>query len=180
MLVYWFYGIERAVNNVNWRIVLSWNNNFLQKGWRTLSGTVATKNRYATSFRLYRFKCTIQRKLSTILSLSILFNFSFGCYVENSIAGTGIWQKIVWGRVPLNILCPIDSFFTVEKYKWRSNESHESTPNENPIILDPGWNSMEPDEIMIRCNFAPIVPIKWMLHLGSCQLSEQYLIQRTT
>lgn len=76
--------------------------------------------------------------------------------------------------------CPIDSFLTIEKYKWRSNESHESTPNENPIILAPGWNSMEPDEIMIRCNFTPIVPIKWMLHLGSCQLSEQYLIQRTT
>lgn len=152
-----------------------------------------------TFYRKVRARCQVQlrQKISTrhrfvFVVLSARYNvirlpffsprlsFSFGCYVENSIVGTGIWQKIVRGRLPLNILCPIDSFLTIEKYKWRSNESHESTPNENPIILAPGWNSMEPDEIMIRCNFTPIVPIKWMLHLGSCQLSEQYLIQRTT
>lgn len=135
---------------------------------------LATRRRFV--FIVLSARCNVIR----LPFFSSRFSFSFGRYVENSIAGTDIWQKIVWGRLPLNILCPIDSFFTIEKYKWRSNESHESTPNENPIILAPGWNSMEPDEIMIRCNFASIVPIKWMLHLGSCQLSEQYLIQRTT
>lgn len=76
---------------------------------------------------------------------------------------------------------PIDPLFAIEKYKWRSDESHGSISNENPIIFSPqNEYFMEPDEIIIRYNFTfPPAALKWMLYPGSCRLSEQYLIQRT-